>query len=173
LHPSGKPKLIFQYLGAGYIWGTVQVYAFSYFHSYNSDLTLSSMFPIFPILIACTTFLMYFGVWLSMKLPLHVQMVLGMTVTIGSVLISSFQTNFYVFLLFYGILQGIGAAMLYVLPVKTCWGYYPNRKGIVSGIIIGVFGLGSFTFNMISSKLINPDGVKPDEQNLVPKEVYD
>jgi len=58
-----------------------------------------------------------------------------------------------------------------VLPVKICWGYYPNRKGIVSGIIIGVFGLGSFTFNMISSNLINPNGLSPTG-DLYPEEVY-
>lgn len=101
-------------------------------------------------------------------------MLIGMCTILGSLMISSFTSNFWVFLVFYGIGQGVGAAILYVLPVKICWEYYPNRKGIVSGIIIGVFGLGSFTFNMISSNLINPDGIKPDEKTkLVPKEVYE
>lgn len=91
-----------------------------------------------------------------------------MTLIIGSLLISSMVTNFYVFMLFFGVGQGVGAAILYVLPVKICWEYYPNRKGIVSGIIIGMFGLGSFTFNMVSAALINPEGIKPDENKLVP-----
>lgn len=71
----------------------------------------------------------------------------------------------------FGAIQGIGASVLYVLPIKICWEYFPNRKGVVSGIIIGVFGLGGFSFNLISSKLINPDGVKK-EGSFYPEEVY-
>jgi len=98
---------------------------------------------------------------------------IGNIILIGSTLISTFFTNFYAFMLFFSVGQGVGASTLYVLPVKVGWAHFPEKKGIVSGIIIGAFGLGSFLFNVISTQLMNPDGVKPDANHLVPKEVYD
>lgn len=90
------------------------------------------------------------------------QLLIGMTMVIGSILLSSLTQNFYLFMFLFGAIQGIGASVLYVLPIKICWEYFPNRKGVVSGVIIGMFGLGGFSFNLISSHLINPEGVKKE-----------
>ena len=71
----------------------------------------------------------------------------------------------------FGALQGFGASILYVLPVKICWEYFPNIKGVVSGIIIGFYGLGSFSFNLIGSHFINPDGINKTN-GFYPEEVF-
>jgi len=94
-----------------------------------------------------------------------------MALNIGSILLASITHNFYLFMLLFGAVQGIGASILYVLPIKICWEYFPNRKGVVSGIIIGVFGLGGFSFNLISSALINPEGVKK-QGSFYPEDVH-
>ena len=41
------------------------------------------------------------------------------------------------------------------------WEFFPNRKGMVSGIIVGGFGFGTFIFGFISTALVNPDNVEP------------
>jgi hypothetical protein len=40
--------------------------------------------------------------------------------------------------------------------VSIAWQYFPGREGLISGIIIGGFGVGSFIFTYLSTFLINP-----------------
>ena len=40
--------------------------------------------------------------------------------------------------------------------------YFPDRKGLVTGIIVGSYGLGSFIFNLVATKIVNPTGASAD-----------
>jgi len=48
--------------------------------------------------------------------------------------------------------------------------YFPNNRGLITGIIEGAYGLGSFIFNLLATKIVNPDGdaadIKTDDPNL-------
>ncbi|MFO8070079.1 MAG: OFA family MFS transporter [Alkalibacterium sp.] len=59
----------------------------------------------------------------------------------------------------YSVLGGIGVGMVYVCPLSTSLKWYPKKKGMVTGIIVGAFGLGGFVFNFILSYLIQRIGV--------------
>jgi hypothetical protein len=50
--------------------------------------------------------------------------------------------------------------MVYSLVLYHAWLFFPGKEGIVSGIIIGGFGIGGFIFIPLSSNLINPDGIE-------------
>lgn len=49
-------------------------------------------------------------------------------------------------------------------PIIAGWEYFPTRKGLVSGLIVAGFGLGSFIFGFIALAITNPDNVKPTLQ---------
>lgn len=46
-------------------------------------------------------------------------------------------------------------------PANTGWKWYPDSKGLVSGAVLTGFGAGGFFFNLLGTKLINPDNAKP------------
>ena len=48
------------------------------------------------------------------------------------------------------------------MPIYTGWRYYPNNKGLVSGIVLAGFGFGAFVFNFVATAIVNPDNVKAD-----------
>jgi hypothetical protein len=48
--------------------------------------------------------------------------------------------------------------MVYSLVLYHSWLFFPGKEGIISGIIIGGFGIGGLIFIKLSSDLINPDG---------------
>lgn len=50
----------------------------------------------------------------------------------------------------------------YIPPIMCGWEYFPNRRGLVSGIIVGGFGLGAFIFGFVAAALVNPNGLNPD-----------
>lgn len=41
--------------------------------------------------------------------------------------------------------------------------WFPKRKGMAMGIVVGGFGGGSFIFNLIQTALVNPNNVSIDE----------
>jgi OFA family oxalate/formate antiporter-like MFS transporter len=100
---------------------------------------------------------MWFGGYLAKHYHPRICILLGSAIALPSIFLCSLVHDFYLFLLLFGVGYGFGTSLLYIVPVQTGWKHFPNRKGIVSGIIIGSFGLGSFIFNMISTQLINPD----------------
>lgn len=100
---------------------------------------------------------MYLGSWITLKYTPQTSIIIGICLVGSGVLISSFMPTFVGFAVFYGGVFGIGCGLIYLPPVIVAWSYFPERKGLISGIIIGAFGLGAAIFDQISSKLVNPD----------------
>ena len=59
------------------------------------------------------------------------------------------------------VLFPIGIGIMYWPAIICSWEWFPNRKGMISGLIIGAFGLGAFIFGFITTAITNPDNVKP------------
>ena len=74
------------------------------------------------------------------------------------VFLSSFTRNLWLFMLFYGILNGLGSGMCYFVPLVCGWEYFPHKKGLVSGLVLAGYGFSSFIFSLVSTYLVNPDG---------------
>ena len=47
-----------------------------------------------------------------------------------------------------------------MIPLVVCWEYFPNNKGMVSGILSGAYGMGSFFYTLISTNIVNSLGEK-------------
>ena len=52
--------------------------------------------------------------------------------------------------------------MTYMVPVHHGWLLFPNRPGLISGLIICGFGFGALIFNTVSRILVNPDDESAD-----------
>lgn len=68
--------------------------------------------------------------------------------------------NFGVFAALYVLGFGFCNGLSYMIPVHHGWLWFPNRPGLISGLIIGGFGLGSLVFSPIATALVNPEGEK-------------
>ena len=49
-----------------------------------------------------------------------------------------------------------------MVPVHHGWLWFPDRPGLVSGLIICGFGFGALIFNNVSRLLVNPDNESAD-----------
>ena len=47
-------------------------------------------------------------------------------------------------------------------PIVCGWHYFPKWRGVVSGVIVGGFGFGSFIFSFVSLAVVNPNGEDPE-----------
>lgn len=84
------------------------------------------------------------GTRIAGKIGYATMIKIGCVIVCSSVFISTFFLNFWVFVFFYGIMFGLTNGALYILPVKLTGLYFPHRGGLVSGIIVAGFGMGSF-----------------------------
>ena len=41
--------------------------------------------------------------------------------------------------------------------------WYPRKKGLVNGIIVGGFGMGAFIFNTVQTSYLNPLNLSPED----------
>lgn len=92
---------------------------------------------------------------------------------LGSMLAASHCTRWTSFLFFYAVCFPFGIGINYYVPIVCGWEWFPERKGLVSGLIIGGFGFGAFFFGFITSALANPDDKKPLQSKYFDRDVAD
>ncbi|WPL15948.1 putative MFS-type transporter YhjX [Thiorhodovibrio winogradskyi] len=55
----------------------------------------------------------------------------------------------------YAVLGGIGIGMAYVCPVATCVKWFPDKRGLITGLAVAGFGAGAFFFAPLAQALIS------------------
>ena len=85
----------------------------------------------------------------------------GAGLALAGLYTSSYVTTTEAYLVTYCLMNGLGCGMCYFIPLVCGWEYFPNRKGLVSGIILAGYGFSSFIFAHASTALVNPDHANP------------
>ena len=79
-----------------------------------------------------------------------------------SVFISSLMSSYIGYCIFYGAFLGFFAGIAYMMPFKNTYSYFPNRKGMCAGLCMMGYGIGSFLYNQIFLRIVNPDNIPSD-----------
>ncbi|HEX3371819.1 MAG TPA: OFA family MFS transporter, partial [Candidatus Acidoferrales bacterium] len=83
------------------------------------------------------------GLWMKRSQPRVVAMTAGLLWG-GGVFLASFSANRLWWLyLTYGVIGGIGLGMGYVVPIAVLVKWFPDRRGLITGIAVAGFGAGS------------------------------
>lgn len=151
------------YLGCFYLWGNIDVYVLSYFHEFNPDLSYGFIFIVDTLLITANTIGYNIGSFLMQRLRLAPKVVVGFGggFALTGVFLSSYTKKLGPYLSLYTGMNGLGCGMCYMVPLICAWEYFPEKKGMMTGIIIGAYGFGSFIFSLLSSHLVNPNKENP------------
>jgi OFA family oxalate/formate antiporter-like MFS transporter len=62
--------------------------------------------------------------------------------------------NFNYTILGNGVIAGIGAGIAYIVPISTCIKWFPNNKGLVTGVAVAGFGGGAALVSTVAGYLI-------------------
>lgn len=57
------------------------------------------------------------------------------------------------------ILFGIGIGFSYLSVVRNCWKYFPEYKGLVSGVILSGYGIASVIYTSLCESIVNPNSM--------------
>ena len=55
----------------------------------------------------------------------------------------------------------IGMGLQSFVPIMCSWEYYPDHKGLISGLLVCSWGLGAFLFAYLMTMVANPDDLLP------------
>jgi MFS transporter, OFA family, oxalate/formate antiporter len=101
------------------------------------------------------------GMWLDRVGPRKVATVGGILYGLGYILagFAAKAGSLYGMYLTYGILSGLGMGMGYITPVATLVKWFPDRRGLMTGVAVAGYGAGALIFSPIAARLIQTSGI--------------
>lgn len=142
-------------LGAVYAWSVFRVPLTKQFGWSASEVTLTFTISIFVLGIAA----FFGGLWQNRKGPRLVAITGGVLYGLG-VFLASFSANKLWWLyVSYGLIGGIGLGLSYIVPVAVLVKWFPDRRGLITGIAVGGFGAGALITAPVATRLIQSVGV--------------
>ncbi|GMH70215.1 hypothetical protein TrLO_g1607 [Triparma laevis f. longispina] len=130
-------------LGTLYCWGNFQSYlppSMKYFAGLAGAGTPDSLYVI-PLGMVFMCIGMPISSFFQAKLGLPLSMLFGSLLMAGGVYLSSFATTLASFMLTYAVMFGFGVGLAYTAPIVAGWKHFPDRRGLVSGCILGGFSV--------------------------------
>ena len=141
-------------LGAVYAWSVFRVPLSKQFGWSISEVTLTFTISIFVLGFAA----FFGGLWLNRKGPRIVALSGGALYGLG-VFLASFAHSLSWLYLSYGLIGGIGLGLGYIVPVAVLVKWFPDRRGLITGIAVGGFGAGALITAPVATRLIQSVGV--------------
>jgi OFA family oxalate/formate antiporter-like MFS transporter len=142
-------------LGAVYAWSVFRKPLAAAFGWTNPQVTLT--FTICIMLVGFAAFVA--GLWNNRSGPRVVAMTGGALYGLGTILASFCHGNLWWLYLTYGVIAGIGVGFGYIIPVAVLLKWFPDKRGLMTGVAVGGFGVGALVTAPVATHLIQTVGV--------------
>ena len=141
-------------LGAIYAWSVFRTPLVEQFGWTISQVTFTFTIAIFVVGFA--TF--GGGIWMRRSSPRVVALAAGALYGLG-IFLASFTSSLGWLYFSYGLLGGIGLGLGYIVPVATLVKWFPDKRGMITGLAVAGFGAGALITAPIATRLIETIGV--------------
>jgi len=142
-------------LGAVYAWSVFRDPLIRQFHWTISEVTLTFTIAIFVLGVAS----FFGGLWLNRSGPRIVALTGGVLYGLGVFLASFSADKLWWLYLSYGVIGGFGLGFGYIVPVAVLVKWFPDKRGLLTGIAVGGFGAGALVTAPVATRLILSVGV--------------
>lgn len=139
-------------LGTVYAWSVFKKPLISTYGWGETQTQLA--FIIFMFTVGCAA--AFGGTLVDKKGPKFVASVGGILFALGTLLsgVADHVGNIYILYLGYGLIGGLGNGFCYVTPIATLIRWFPDKRGLVTGLAVMGFGLGAFFMGKIAPTMI-------------------
>jgi len=148
-------------LGTYYAWS---VFVPALEREFGWTRTQTSLVPTIDMVLLATTFLLA-GVIQSRLGPRPIATIGGLLFSAG-LFFASWTQSLTMLYLTWGVMVGIGLGFGYLTPITVGSKWFPDHRGLVNGLAIGIFAAGSGIFGPLASVLIERVGWRTTFQIL-------
>src|SRR5579863_986649 len=138
------------------------VYAWSVFRiplSHASGWTIAEVTAAFEIAIFVLGFAAFAGgLWMKRSGPRPVALVSAVLYGLGTMLTGSAHSLTTLYLT-YGVIGGAGLGLGYIVPIATLVRWFPDKRGMITGLAVAGFGAGALVTAPVANSLIGAVGV--------------
>jgi hypothetical protein len=144
------------------IWGSINIYFFSYLHNHGAEITprtnsaimLCSIVPSALLMLLSTRFTRYFGYKQVIR-------TCGLIFSLSPFLINIWLNVFTMGLFFLFI--PITCFAISSIPILNClWSQFPNDLNKVSGAAVLFFSSGMIVWNLVFTNIVNPHNMEAE-----------
>ena len=142
-------------LGAVYAWSVFRIPLTKKYGFTVSQVTLT-----FEIAILTLGFASFAGgLWMKKAGPRVVGIAAGILYGAGVMLAGQSSGSLPMLYLSYGVLGGIGLGLGYIIPVATLIKWFPDKRGMITGIAVAGFGAGALVTAPVAQRLLVSLGI--------------
>ena len=142
-------------LGAVYAWSVFRIPLTQTYGWTVSQVT--QVFEVAIFMVGAAAFAG--GLWMKRSGPRSVAAVASVCYGLGWVLAGQAGGNLRLLTLSYGVLGGAGLGLAYIVPVTTLIKWFPDKRGMITGLNIAGFGAGALLTAPVAQRLIAAFGV--------------
>jgi MFS transporter, OFA family, oxalate/formate antiporter len=142
-------------LGAVYAWSVFRIPLTKAFGWTISEVTLTFTIAIFVLGLAAFGG----GLWMRRAGPRTVALTAGVLYGLGVFLASFAGGHLWWLYCSYGVIAGVGLGLGYIVPVATLVKWFPDKRGLITGLAVAGFGAGALITAPIATRLIAEVGV--------------
>jgi OFA family oxalate/formate antiporter-like MFS transporter len=142
-------------LGAVYAWSVFRIPLTKTYGWTISEVTL--VFELAILTLGVAAFVG--GLWMRKQGPRPVAVTAGICYSLGMVLAGQAHGNINLVYLCYGVLSGAGLGLGYIVPIATLIKWFPDKRGMITGIAVAGFGSGALITAPVAQQLIASVGV--------------
>jgi MFS transporter, OFA family, oxalate/formate antiporter len=140
--------------GAVYAWS---VFRIPLSHAYG--WTIAEVTAAFEIAIFVVGFAAFAGgLWMKRSGPRPVALVSAVLYGVGTVLTGTAHSLTTLYLM-YGVIAGAGLGVGYIVPIATLVKWFPDKRGMITGLAVAGFGAGALVTAPVANSLIASVGV--------------
>jgi OFA family oxalate/formate antiporter-like MFS transporter len=142
-------------LGAVYAWSVFRIPLTEAYGWTISEVTIAFELAIFVLGFASFAG----GLWLRRAGPRPVAIVAGLCYGFGAILAGQSGGSIAWLYLSYGLLGGIGLGLGYIIPLATLIKWFPDRRGMITGLAVAGFGAGALLTAPLAERLLSSVGI--------------
>ena len=142
-------------LGAVYAWSVFRIPLTRAYGWSISQVTLT--FELAILLLGLAAFAG--GLWMKRAGPRPMAVIGGISYGLGVIFAGQAHGHLGLLYLTFGVLGGFGLGLCYIVPVATLIKWFPDRRGMITGLAVAGFGAGALVTAPVAQRLIPSVGL--------------
>jgi len=159
-------------IGSYYAYGNYNIYVANYLISKGNEISTEDTLYVPSIWLVCQSITTAFSISIANKFGYRTMNFVSFLIPALCSYLTSYITNYYVFVVVYSLMNGIGIGLGYLTGLYIAWTYYPDKKSVVTGIILFTAGISATIISPLTTYIVNPndkDYADPEVLDNVPK----